>query len=401
MATPPTENGTKTLFGYGTSITGTALPSWRAVIAGGGNATTSLTAWENTIRARPPSMRATYRYRPNALVPYELRESYDSSFINLWTITPISAHFSAAPDTQAQNQAVKELYAKIRRAHHQLQGGVILGEIDKTARLIAGTAKNLKQGVLKYIAKAVGIRRGGGTTGTKQKAIANSYLEATFGWQPLIGDCKDFAKTLGRLTHETDRATFTAVGEGQANTLSQMTSSNFWFLYLNHWVEEYTRTKVIYRGFIQGLPYEIGSPPLARIVTMSGFDLRSFVPTMWELVPYSFVVDYFTNIGDALYALSTDTSVVKGLWRTQIKESFRVIIGAPDIARSKTAIETNGSDVKNVLVEGSAGSILINKRDVTRSATSMPYLLPRLTGVDLPWRQFVNLGALISGKTAR
>jgi len=38
-----------------------------------------------------------------------------------------------------------------------------------------------------------------------------------------------------------------------------------------------------------------------------GFTLGNFVPTVWELIPYSFVIDYFANIGTVLKAMTLPT----------------------------------------------------------------------------------------------
>lgn len=45
--------------------------------------------------------------------------------------------------------------------------------------------------------------------------------------------------------------------------------------------------------------------------TRMGLTIQEFVPTVWELIPYSFVVDYFTNIGDVVnYAYSANLNWV-------------------------------------------------------------------------------------------
>jgi hypothetical protein len=36
-----------------------------------------------------------------------------------------------------------------------------------------------------------------------------------------------------------------------------------------------------------------------------GFSPEQFLPTAWELVPYSFLIDYFTNIGDIIAGWSS------------------------------------------------------------------------------------------------
>jgi hypothetical protein len=305
--------------------------------------------------------------------------------------------------TKAYDRAKQSLYSTVYQAHHQLQGGVVLGELGKTAKMLGSTAKNLKKGVIDYVAKAVGIRRGKGSNSSKRRAIANTYLEATFGWQPLIHDCKDLAKTIGRLCYESDRVRLRGYGQNTGQAVQEVQASNLYSMWVNINRIDTAEFQVVYRGFLRGPRYEAGSPPAERIVSMAGFDLRSFVPTLWELTPYSFLVDYFTNIGDVLQALSTDVSGVHGLWVTEIYESRREINIAPDFARSKVSLTQQyvgpGEYIEGLTFSGSTGQNVIYRKDISRAIVSMPLMVPKFTGFDLPWKQFVNIGALILGKS--
>lgn len=404
---PP--DSSKHTYVYSKSKTGNYLRNWRDIVRAGGNATTAFSAWEHVLDRRFPVIYVHNDWRPNQFNPWQKVYS-TSNYVNLFhaDLAPFSTHLVPGVAQKAQDRAATELVKKINRAHHQLQGGVILGEIDKTARLLTGTARKLKQGVFSYIKTAVGIRnskpkgkKGRALTASqvknaKTKAIANSYLEATFGWSPLIHDAKDLAKTLGRLTTESDRVRFRAGAEWEEQ-YSQAVTRIGNPLWADRTVVKKTVSNVVYRGFLRGLPYEAGSPPLERIVTMSGFDLRSFVPTMWELVPYSFLVDYFTNIGECLQSWTLDTSVVKVLWRTQITESIVEVRIVPDVGAAIAQIKlnngTNGQSYSGYKQDGLSS---FKYRTVTRDQAAVPLLVPQLTGLDLEWRQFANIGALMT-----
>ncbi len=385
---------------YSRSKTGNYLRNWRQLIRQGANATTKFNGWTQLRDYKPPRILVENEWRVNSFNPWQLVRSEDNGLSFMHTeLGPIATHYIPGVAQKAQDRAAVYLIREINRAHHQLQGGVILGQIDKTARLLTDTAKNLKQGVFAYISKAVGIRQGRGSKRSKQKAIANSYLEATFGWQPLLLDCKDFAKTLGRLIHESDKVRFRAGAEWEEQYSQVVSQHNFAGLVLNVVKTKKTKAAVVYRGFLRGLPYEVGSPPLEKIISMSGFDLRSFVPTMWELIPYSFVVDYFTNIGDCLQSWTVDTSIVKTLWRTEVVESTSEVKLVYDLDLSISNIKAlNGTNGKNYTGSKQDGSSTSTYRTVARDVAGVPLLVPQLTGLDLPWRQFANIGALIRAK---
>jgi hypothetical protein len=57
---------------------------------------------------------------------------------------------------------------------------------------------------------------------------------------------------------------------------------------------------VIYRGAVRVEARD----PRVMDPALFGFDLQSFLPTVWELVPYSFLIDYFSNISDVVLGWS-------------------------------------------------------------------------------------------------
>jgi hypothetical protein len=53
---------------------------------------------------------------------------------------------------------------------------------------------------------------------------------------------------------------------------------------------------IIYRGAMR----VEAKDPREMDPALIGFDLSSWAPTLWELIPYSFLIDYFSNIGDVI-----------------------------------------------------------------------------------------------------
>jgi hypothetical protein len=54
-----------------------------------------------------------------------------------------------------------------------------------------------------------------------------------------------------------------------------------------------------------------------------GASWRDILPTAWELIPYSFAVDYFTNIGDIVSAWSFGSKDLRWVSRTRYSKQLR------------------------------------------------------------------------------
>lgn len=155
------------------------------------------------------------------------------------------------------------------------------------ATAIAGAFRNLKRGNVPGAFKALGLK-------PKQLrgTIANRWLELRYGWVPLL---QDLHGSVEELQTAFNRPWFRRV-EAYTKTENRQKSS----------VPGPLESMRIFYDFqhvqsAKAVAYVQGNPP---VETRLGFTNPANLA--WELLPYSFVVDWFIPIGDWLNAMDAE-----------------------------------------------------------------------------------------------
>lgn len=205
--------------------------------------------------------------------------------------------------TNADNQAKMKFLSAARAAQSSLQGGVVLGELRETLHQIRHPAQSLRNALGAYLST---LRKGRNVSkNRKVKFLSDSWLEFHFGIKPLLSDingaCEALAKFNSGVPHRVPvRAFYRDVGN-----FSQLQASE------NHGDISWTRIDceqaeviVIYRGAVT----LANSGSVDSFQQLFGLSIGDFIPTIWEVIPWSFFIDYFTNIGSILSAWSYPSS---------------------------------------------------------------------------------------------
>lgn len=368
------------------SRTGESNPKWKEQVKRGENATTPMTGFVLNIESKPGE--ATYKV---AVTPggYKytltrsghlagLRASFDSID---WV--PISA-------TVAYNRGLTSYLKQVNQVNQALSGMVVLGELRETLRMIRNPALGLRNILNSYYSdlKAQKKKR------PKQwkKNLSGTWLEYSFGMVPLINDIADAAKAYNRLSEEPKFVPVSGFGREdkavpsrtEVNSPAYTLAGSAYGPALLVDKTSIDTAKCKFRGYVRR---DIHSTP-AGAVQLLGFDPWQFVPAAWELMPWSFLIDYFSNIGDVLESTAVDQSKIAWTNVSTVIEqtsTFNVRVAPPSYQQ--------GSDVE---VSGRPSTAILRKRTVVRTTPST-IGLPTVT-LELPGRpaQFANMTALFA-----
>lgn len=319
-----TEDGVTTFTGSGKSVivtgrrrSGTENPQWREMIRLGLNATTGLSAQEFSVL--PVKCHAYVVIDGKKASPFGLYITCDE-WCNqqYWgypaVATSIDPTIFASTDSRARERFLK----KYRAARTAFQSGVFAGELLETVRMLMSPAKSLRRGVNDYYrtVKHRLKKRKGKPPKTRDlnKIVGDTWLEYVFGWRPAIRDVQDAASLIcARPERYRERIVAWEVYDWYDEPIRVFRSGDsigypYWYEY--H--QQQNLVKVVYRG---GADLVLGTPDFPEQLGLSWSNL---LPTVWELIPYSFLVDYFTSIGSVIEGFSTGTVLLSYGCRTKV-----------------------------------------------------------------------------------
>lgn len=299
-------------------IISSPVPDWIAKIRAGSQATGGLSATWDSQKPSPTSLSISYKV---ALTGAAAKDVYAEE---KWGTYGLTSSLFAFADKMgvADNLARDALFKSAVGTRRALQGGVAIGEIREVMHMLRNPAQRLEQSlftlkedyrkILKSIKRAkVNVRK------TNDK-LRGAYLEQAYGWAPLISQTKEAAEVLAEKQLGMSREVQFVRSQNEqksSRTTTQLSGSGNFQWFRNQKQERVDKVK--YLAALTG----VSPSPLLRTMSDLGFSPEDFIPTIWELIPYSFVADYFTNTGTVLDAWS-HRSIGYG-WAQKTTVSFR------------------------------------------------------------------------------
>lgn len=228
------------------------------------------------------------------------------------------------------NAALMEFVSKARKAQYAFQAGVALGELRETIRLLKRPLTSFRSLTRTYFDGVKKSHRRWSPREIKNR-LADSWLTYRFGIVPLLHDIDDITQDLANIS--TGRPPMKHVkgfsGDRRITELnlnqSGFTPISFWSDITQDDISIVEETCTI-RGKIKIISPSAVNPALGKDAI--DLTLSDFVPTLYELIPYSFLVDYFVNLGDFISAITFLQSTVS--WanctrRSTLKKTRKVI----------------------------------------------------------------------------
>lgn len=357
---------------------GVDFPSWRSVIRQGGNATTPLIATRRDVFAIPYVAELIYFGNNNPIDGARVMTKDSGTMLGNDPGSP-AAFDASSSDTTARESFIKQY----RKRRTQFQSGVFLGELMQTVRMIRRPALALRQAVAAYHRNLKNRLRRSRTD--YRRVVQDSWLEFSFGVRPLVGDVEDACK-LASASPERYLKPIRALGGQSFVTANTTVGTGYGFLgYLVQRVST-TEISVIYLGAASA---NITAPSFPEQL---GLSWSNILPTAYELMPWSFLIDYFSNVGKVIEGISTGIIHLSWGCRTTRKICRQDVSVRADY---KQMDATFGSRTYHAYATGSgrgAEYVDLSRSTLQAVGLGLSDVRFKLPGSDIKW---LNIGALL------
>jgi len=284
-----------------------------------------------------------------------------------------------------------EGWNKFRPTNSGAQIGVFLGEIHEVPRMLRTTAKGFAD---------LWRSMGGSRTRFAPKKLANHWLNHQFGWLPFLADLRDFYRVsksldtkLKQLRRDNGRwirrgGTIVVEADGPDLVQEQTTAPGLIpsvssYLYNTPYGWSRTYRSITRRIWFKGaFRYWIPGKPdswlwNAKAVSML-YGIQPSPSLVWELTPWSWLIDWASNAGDCINNLSS-------MLFDNLCAKYAYVM-----AHTRVECKTTGcSNYHTGAVTGSRSAFFESKTRIPASPFGFG-----LTGGDFSTRQWSILGAL-------
>lgn len=363
---------------------GTDLPSYRRYLALAEPATNALSRIDRTITTLG-DMDWKVTRRVAASPPYPAAVSIES--------VSGPPEISVAPQidsTAFSSKCTGKILDRLREHRQKFSSGVFIGELRETLQMIRKPAKTLRESLDSYLTSARKSRRRAKSRRLAEQSISDSYLEYAYGWAPLTHDIADGYNAYLKLINEpiTTYRIRASVSGKLANSVDPVLQIYGASMPGMRSVRDTQKVKV---HCVIGLT-ETRSHLLSNTLGLDPFE--NFLPDVYNLLPWTFLIDYFTNLGSVLEQSCTSVQGVKWGSKTTVTSSYRDIYITPLYPtmspQAGNFISFSGSGVHNQYLTRTITRA--DLRAIDLRASNFTFRFPGI-------RQSFNIAALILGNS--
>lgn len=240
-----------------------------------------------------------------------------------------------------------------------------MAELHKSVRMIANARRSAAKLVYNALRRKPSFRYA-------SEAVGRSWLEWRYGWRTLGFEISAAVDAFNAPNYRKFSYGNSATSVSTSYTAPVQSFSE----YYNAWKETSVYTREL----------SVRAAAIAEHRALVRNVLASPVTTAWELVPFSFVADWFVSVGDALRAWQVISTV--GHLSTSISYKF---VETGKLSVSGVTLGTGGNATTPNSYVGEATS---NAKFLWRRPAHTPSLIPRVR-VNLSFGKVLDLAALL------
>lgn len=297
------------------------------------------------------------------------------------------------PSTSQLDALDREAVTKIRLKLKDQKVNVaqIIAERDKTAQSITKIVKtitqmllSLRKGDLKGAGEAAGKHVGWKRSRNYRRdhrsnpaeAASNAWLELQYAIRPLLMDATGLAEALAKQQYRPVRGRVVAVKTLSGKKTRVSTESGY--------------SKVLTLEYKYSIKYAISYQlDFPAMPDFAGLGLTNPAQLAWELVPYSFVIDWLLPIGDFLSSIDGTVGLSFSDGSKSVKEDY-TYTGAWNYSSNGVS---RGTGTK--ITESYAASRVVNAVDRTKLVSFPPVALPAFKNPASITHLFSSLALLV------
>lgn len=218
---------------------------------------------------------------------------------------------------------------------------------------------------------------------------SNAWLALQYGWLPLLSDVYGSCEALEKADENRDRYRCTVkAGYSDKEAVSRLFTEGVGTCY----VEVNKQVTTAYKGMTR-LDYVLRNPLLA---TMSQVGVTNPLEVAWELVPFSFVADWFVPVGKYLSDLDATIGweFLGGSTSTKVEQSYNPVVRRVHVGSNEQwGITTKNSTY--AYCNGGKGRAMRFNRIAYGPLDEPTASLPRISGDPLNGKRLMSAIALL------